>query len=597
MTCSKLSVQLVCKLASLRLFLVACFAVVLNFAVATLFAMIFVACSLGGSTEETACIGGSSEESDVVASLENISVYGFAVRLAAKSPNDAPLALASDVELGSVIRMSELDSVTLDTTGVSYLTRCTDSSGSFHFDSVTVHSPYVLLELSPWHENAYWEWDGTWSFDDAILYSAVIDLRETKEVGINMMTYLEANRVRFLVKQGMSFAAAKQQADREILDAVGLFDATFDFDKLEYWEDPYKQKALRYLSSLVIGWGDSKIPLASFETFAQSGSFAANDSVKNSFSWRLDFEFVYTKNENEKNYLTQMMAGINGLGKCTADKKGQSLEIDIDYERWAILTCDAELWRKTYRYKISEKVDNEFGTMTDPRDGKIYRTVTYNINGVSQTWMAENLSYSDVRIVPAVGYDSAEIARAQGLGYEYLEYRNSLDSSYWNNWVRYRKAEDVLNLEPDQTLVYYSDCLSKIEQPSSSLDSLVCRYVIDFQDGHFTSSMLASYVDSVVTANGYYQGLCPDGWHIPQSDEWKALFDYVDASCGDLCSYDYRMGRNLTQVGFGDLAEVTYPSLTRNDDGEFTLKGLNFTDWLLVEDWYFQDFSIRCVKN
>ena len=236
----------------------------------------------GGSTEETAL-------------LKNISVNVMAVRLAADSVGGTPLALISDVELGSVIRMSELDSVTLDTTGVSYMTRCTDTSGMFRFDSVTVHSPYVLLELSPWQENAYWEWDGTWSFDDDVLYSAIVDLRETKNVGINMMTYLEAIRVRYLVKQGMSFVAAKQQADREVLDAVGLFDATFDFDKLDYWEDDYKQMALRYLSSLVIGWGDSETPLASFKTFAQAGSFAANDSVKNTFSWRLDFEFVYAR--------------------------------------------------------------------------------------------------------------------------------------------------------------------------------------------------------------------------------------------------------------------------------------------------------------
>ena len=574
----------------LRDFIGAAFCLIMAFVLLIMYS----GCSENADLSPLAHEGGYTEET---AYLENVSVNGFAVRLSAKSVDDEPLALMSDVDFGSVIRMSELDSITLDTTGVSYMTRCWDSTGEFHFDSVTVHSPYVLLELAPWHENAYWEWDGVWSFEGEVLYSTVIDLRETKDVGINIMTHLEAIRLRQLVKQGMSFANAKLQADSEVMNAVGLFDATFDFDKTGYWERSDNQLALRYLSSLVIGWGESESPLAFFNTFAQSGSFAANDSVRKAFSWRLDFEFVYARNDSEKAYLTQLMAGINGLGKCTADKEGKSLEIDIDYERWAILTCHAGEWGKTYRYKISEQVDYESGTMTDPRDGKVYRTVTYNINGVDQTWMAENLSYSDARIVPAVGYDSAEIARAQGLEYEYLEYRNSLDSTYWNNWVRYRKAEDVLNLEPNQTLVYYSDCLSNIEQPASSLDSLVCHYVIDFQDGHFTSSKLTAYVDSIVSANGYYQGLCPDGWHIPQRDEWNALFNYVETSCGDLCRIDNRMGRNLTQVGFGDLAEVTYPSLTRNDDGDFTLEGMNFTDWLFVEGWYFQDFSIRCVKN
>ena len=538
----------------------------------------------GGSTEETAL-------------LKNISVNVMAVRLAADSVGGTPLALISDVELGSVIRMSELDSVTLDTTGVSYMTRCTDTSGMFRFDSVTVHSPYVLLELSPWQENAYWEWDGTWSFDDDVLYSAIVDLRETKNVGINMMTYLEAIRVRYLVKQGMSFVAAKLQADREVLDAVGLFDATFDFDKLDYWNDDYKQMALRYLSSLVVGWGDSETPLASFKTFAQAGSFAANDSVKNTFSWRLDFEFVYARNEGEKEYLTQLMAGINGLGKCDDGNEGRFLEIDIDYERWAVLTCNAKQWRKTYRYKIAEQVDYETGSMTDPRDGKLYRTVTYNINGKQKTWMAENLNYSDERIVPAVGYDSAEVARDQGGDRDFLEYRNSLDSAYWNTWVRYEKVEDVLGLDPNQALVFYSDCLTGLEQPADVLDTLVCRYVIDFDDGYFGSSKLAAYVDSVETANGYYQGLCPDGWHIPQGEERNELFDFVRESCGEICRVDGRMGRNLTQIGFGDLAVETYPSLTRDSDGEYTLLGINFVSWTVLEGFYMQDFSIRCVKN
>jgi hypothetical protein len=287
----------------------------INFAIATLFAVVIAGCSLGGSTEETSYLGGSSEEPSAQASLENVTVVGRAMRLALNPEDIDNGDWNSTAPYGSILRMAELDSVTLDTTGVSYMTRCTDTSGMFRFDSVTVHSPYVLLELSPWQENAYWEWDGTWSFDDDVLYSAIVDLRETKNVGINMMTYLEAIRVRYLVKQGMSFVAAKQQADREVLDAVGLFDATFDFDKLDYWNDDYKQMALRYLSSLVDGWGDSETPLASFKTFAQAGSFAANDSVKNTFSWRLDFEFVYARNEGEKEYLTQLMAGINGLGK------------------------------------------------------------------------------------------------------------------------------------------------------------------------------------------------------------------------------------------------------------------------------------------
>ena len=79
MNFSRIGGQLVCKIASLRIFLVACLAVALNFAIATLFAMMFVACSLGGSTEETSQSIGGPTENNVQASLENISVKGLAM--------------------------------------------------------------------------------------------------------------------------------------------------------------------------------------------------------------------------------------------------------------------------------------------------------------------------------------------------------------------------------------------------------------------------------------------------------------------------------------------------------------------------------------
>jgi hypothetical protein len=163
--------------------------------------------------------------------------------------------------------------------------------------------------------------------------------------------------------------------------------------------------------------------------------------------------------------------------------------------------------------------------------------------------------------------------------------------------VRYKKVEDVLGLDEKQMLVYFSDCLLGVEE-AGAIDTLVCRYMIDYNDrGKIMSKKLSDYIDSVETANGYYQGLCPDGWHLPQREEWDELFDYVNESCGEMCRIDDRMEKNLIRVGFGDMAEETHPSLTKLDDGGYALEGLNFTNWILVEGLFFQDFSIRCVKN
>ena len=139
----KFSGQLVCKMAALRLFLTACLAIALNFAIATLFAMMFVACSMGGSTEETS-MGGSSEEPSF-ASLENISVRGLAMvspRYESLDSSQMGLAL-SGMRSGSVVTLYELDSLSLDSTGVSFADTVDNADGRFDIQGVTLSSPYV----------------------------------------------------------------------------------------------------------------------------------------------------------------------------------------------------------------------------------------------------------------------------------------------------------------------------------------------------------------------------------------------------------------------------------------------------------------------
>lgn len=87
----------------------------INFAIAALFAVVIAGCSLGGSTEETSYLGGSSEEPSVQASLENVTVVGRAMRLALNPEDIDNGDWNSTAPYGSILRMAELDSVTLDT--------------------------------------------------------------------------------------------------------------------------------------------------------------------------------------------------------------------------------------------------------------------------------------------------------------------------------------------------------------------------------------------------------------------------------------------------------------------------------------------------
>ena len=41
---------------------------------------------------------------------------------------------------------------------------------------------------------------------------------------------------------------------------------------------------------------------------------------------------------------------------------------------------------------------------------------------------------------------------------------------------------------------------------------------------------ISQWADSVENANGYIQGICPDGWHIPTTEEWSALMSYLEGT-------------------------------------------------------------------
>jgi len=105
-----------------------------------------------------------------------------------------------------------------------------------------------------------------------------------------------------------------------------------------------------------------------------------------------------------------------------------------------------------------------YGSLTDTRDGKVYRTVTIG----EQTWMAENLNYKD-------GYSVC------GGG----EYASS-------------------NLNTGNCAVY-----GRLYRWSTAM-ALEAKY---------DTASAASEIKSP------HRGICPQGWHIPVNEEWQTLYN------------------------------------------------------------------------
>ena len=109
--------------------------------------------------------------------------------------------------------------------------------------------------------------------------------------------------------------------------------------------------------------------------------------------------------------------------------------------------------------------DIDYGTMTDPRDGKVYRTVV--VNGL--TWLAENLNF----------YDTT-----------------------------------------DYPLLKKSHCYNDDEKNCELLGRLYARDAV-------MNDSRCSFGELCDLGLGPVQGICPEGWHIPTKVEVEGLITFV----------------------------------------------------------------------
>lgn len=190
----------------------------------------------------------------------------------------------------------------------------------------------------------------------------------------------------------------------------------------------------------------------------------------------------------------------------------------------------------------SETEDNcEYGTLLDERDNQKYKTVKIG----TQTWMAENLNYA---------YTGVKFR--EGTNHE-------SDSTSWcyNN--------DVSNCDKYGRLYTWSAVMDSAAQFSINAGT-ECGF------------------GKACTPNSPHRGICPEGWHVPTSEEYGTLYDYIGKSSiiGLLLKSTsgwYSGGNGTDKFCFSVL-----PAGRKLDDGDFGGEG-EFTNlWTATEyDSYF----------
>jgi len=121
---------------------------------------------------------------------------------------------------GTEITVRELDS-TMTPTGNTFTGTIDDNTGSFSIKGTLANK---IAELSA---DGYYFNEVSGSLSSAKLsLQAFADLTDSSSVNVNLMTHLEKKRVEYLMDSGLPFAAAKYQAQTEILKIFNIDNVT-----------------------------------------------------------------------------------------------------------------------------------------------------------------------------------------------------------------------------------------------------------------------------------------------------------------------------------------------------------------------------------
>ena len=543
-----------------------------------IFAMLFVACSENADQPINGAHGGSSEEPCVNASLENITVKGLAMASMRHEPLDSS---QQEVELsisgmskGSVVTLYELDADSLEKTGVSYADTIDNDGGMFNIQGVTLKSPYVWItavEQKPLAVSVDCDFYGCGDDGNggALSLNAFVDARDTTPVTVDIFSDLIAYRVRVLMLIGNDFADAMAQAKREILDAFGLYGITFDsldISGLDY----YAMQSV-FVRVVLDSYAreNSKVIASVAKSFEQTGSFMREkNTVKNGvMSAVKDLKFklsipqgVYDnmgpKAAKEyqamllyEKYLAGMMSVVLDAGRCTSELEGTTVDVtggiyssdDVKFK----IVCSSGNWHLTYG-----EVPHTFGTMTDARDGKVYKTVTIDFGNKTQTWMAENLNYSGVNT--SCLDDNEQNCAVYGRQYNWLDAVGLDESVLTSEYESMQECRDSVSKRYSTDTIpydsaYIAKCIAKLEEPEEydiekcvyngggipiNYDSLRVVFDAEIQE---RCEQIMSETSKFIDVNKVNldslagtQGVCPDGWRIPTVDDWETIYTYID---------------------------------------------------------------------
>ena len=563
-------------------------------------ALMFAACSDG----DKPTAGGSAEETGVYAGLENIVIAGRAQNLAVSAQvkvsgeNSQIEAYAGTAYAeGALVNFFGVDSATFEISREPFAQTTSGLNGDFEIDSISVESPYAVVEVSgkivldaenPYRTTIEKKVDSLMHASAGLThdvtqttYRTVIDLRDTGDVKVNILTTLATPRTLNLAESGVPFAQAKEQAESDVLHSLGIYEAVAPFDSVDFSQKSNSVFPVFVMVSYLFGGSPKAVEVAA-DAIGKHGTWGEVVSLENVVTRTLERDFRLLRESEflgklgigpddmqiaeqvEKYYFNAIAINAFQKDRCTADNQGE----EVAYGEAHNLVCEPDYW--VLHVKEFSKT---LGTVTDARDGKAYKTFSFEYEGKTRTWLAENLNY-EAPYSWCYGDSSADCEK---YGREYAVatmFGIQRDSAY----LHARGVMDSLSGVRDSVRAVYRDAVAAGTMDEEAFDAAMDPYWDAFNEA---SAIFDSVFDASVGRD-----VCMDGWHVATSDDWANLYNFLYDKgipvAEGLKSTSWTKGKDgLDVVGFNMLLpesrDITgYIILGKNGETNFITKGYSF---------------------
>lgn len=489
---------------------------------------------------------GTSEEAEGVVAISDKKIAGVSQK--------GPFVKGSDVTLKETSKNGDFEP-----TGREFTTKTISDKGDFKFDGIDLESQYVLLSVEGRYER---EHTGETSSCPMRL-DAVSNLEKRETVNINLLTHFEYKRVLNLVKEGKTFAEAKKQAAKEVLGAFGVKIDVSSAEDLNIYNSSDGDRTLYNISRIIDeqpewnywhDWysADDDIDCSKLQAyvdgfaddFADDGVLAdsimqdlAGEGYSSAKEWSnmmdVDEDDIKRKDganpgelsirflKSEYDFGILVFLNYMDLELCTADLWGEYRKLDramvLDGERIesGYFLCNGYYWDLTTKEHIDSlkiPVEHESGTMTDPRDGRKYQTVSFNYEGKTYEWMAEDLKYDSKELytwTDAMQIDDkymTEVAEDSLIG----EKHQGICPDGWH--VSSTEEWDIL-------VDYVGDVKNLLNENwrTSDLDAAFGKDLVGVFYNRFDFNLMPM---DTVYLEVYYHSYRQDSYHIEELDEF-----------------------------------------------------------------------------